>query len=237
MGLLETLISNAIRQSTGFDAGRLVHRIGAKNILLAGGAILAGGLAAERYRQTQGGASGGSFAGVPPRSGPLAPPPPPPPAFTPPPPPPAASVAAPLPPPVPTLEAPATGTGENEGLPPQAVFPIVRTMIAAALADGGMSPEERTAIQQQLDGSGLSDEQTAQIHRELVLPASPEEIGSFAAAPEAREVLYRFAALALVADRSCTPAERSWLDRLATALELSPESKAALEKETLAALA
>lgn len=121
-------------------------------------------------------------------------------------------------------------------LPPEAVFPIVRTMIAAALADGRMSPEERAAIQEQLGSAGLSDEQVAQVHRDLVLPASPEEIAGFAFAPEAREVLYRFAALAVVADRDGSPAERAWLDRLATALGIVSPAKDEIEKETLAAL-
>lgn len=236
MGLLETLITNAIRQSTGFDAGQLVRRIGAKNILLAGGALIAGGLAAERYRQAPGGASGGSSAGAPPRPGTM--PPPPPPAFAPPPPPapPSAAGLPPIPRPAAAPVPPALAT-DSVALPPEVTFPIVRTMIAAALADGRMSPEERVAIQQQLGTSGLSEEQTAQVHHELVLPASPEEIATFAAAPEARAVLYRFAALALTADRACSPAERAWLDRLAAALELAGEIKTELEQETLAALA
>lgn len=109
-------------------------------------------------------------------------------------------------------------------------------MIAAALADGRMSPEERAAIHQQLAAGGLGEEQVAQIHRDLVLPAAPEEIAGFAAAAEAREVLYRFAAAALVADRDCSPAERAWLDRLGAALELPADTRRALERETADAL-
>lgn len=222
MSLLETLISQAIRNATGYDARRVIRKIGTRNILLAGGAALAGGLATQWIQQQR--------AGGRPSAPGWAPPPPPPPV-----PPPVPPVGAPLPEPqapaTPAVALPSALPAEPDLLPDAATFPILRAMIAAALADGRMSAEERRAIHEELSTCALGEEQTAQIHRDLVLPASPEEIADFAAAPEAREVLYRFAALALVADREASEVERAWLDRLANALALPAERRAEIESE------
>jgi hypothetical protein len=66
MSLLDDLLGDLVYRSTGFRAGRLVRKIGAKNILLLGGAALAGGLAAQSLNR-------------PASPQPVAPPPPPPP--------------------------------------------------------------------------------------------------------------------------------------------------------------
>lgn len=257
MRLLETLITQAVRSSTGYDARRIVKKIGGKNILLAGGALLAGGLAYDHFRRQGAGGGWPGASAAPATPGGWAPPPPPPgPAaaggWTPQPPPPAppapgmASPFAPPPPPpppaagFPVLPPPPAAAPEAEpelALPPGAEHALVRTMIAAALADGRMAPEERAAIREQIGTSGLSPEEIAQLQQEMVLPATVEELAALAADPPGRELLFRFAALALVADRQCTPPERAWLDRLAAALGLDPEAEAAIEREIATALA
>ncbi|RMH23396.1 MAG: hypothetical protein D6696_00695, partial [Acidobacteria bacterium] len=68
MGFLDRMLGDLIQDSTGLPARRLVRAVGAKNILLVGGAMLAGGLASEKLGQA--GASG-------PAPQPRTPPPPP----------------------------------------------------------------------------------------------------------------------------------------------------------------
>ncbi len=104
-------------------------------------------------------------------------------------------------------------------------------MVAAALADGRMAPEERAMIEKHLGESGLSEEQTSQIHRDLALPPSIDELAALAGDPEAGEVLYRFGALVVLADQETSDLERAWLERLARAFEFGDDRRAALETE------
>ena len=110
-------------------------------------------------------------------------------------------------------------------------YAVVRTMVAAALADGHLAPEEKAIIHQHLGESGLSEAQTAQVHQDLVLPPSPAELAAMAGDAEAREALYRFGALVVLADQQATDLERGWLERLAEAFELDADRRAALEAE------
>jgi tellurite resistance protein len=271
MKLLDTLISQAIKQATGYDAGRVVRKVGGSNLLLAGGALLAGGLAADHFRRQSQGAAGA--LGNPATAGnaptPVPPPPPAPaPGWVPPPPPPPppapASGWAPPPPEVPTAGPPApapasvppppgallsasapslpgldlddTAAEPLAELSTETEHAIVRTMIAAALADGRMTAEERSAIRERLGTGGFSADQVSELQQDMVLPPTVEELAELATDAVGRELLLRFAALALVADGRCTPAEREWLDRLATALAIAPAARAAIEREVTAAV-
>lgn len=253
MKLLDTLVSQAIKQTTGFDARRIVRKVGGSNLLLAGGALLAGGLAAEHYRQRQGaGGAAGAGAGPhpPPPPAPGWVPPPPPPAGSPawsPPPPPAAGAPAWTPPPPPPPEAglaappppPAAAAAAEPPpaeLPPEAEYAIVRAMIAAALADGRMAPEERAAIRAQLATGGFSEQQVRELQQDMVLPPGVEELAALATGEGGGELMFRFAALALVADGHCSGAEREWLDNLAAALRIDAGRRADIEREVGAAV-
>jgi uncharacterized tellurite resistance protein B-like protein len=214
MGFLDRLVSDMIQDSTGLPARRLVRKIGGRNILLAaGGALLAGGVASRL---------GESRSAAPPP-----PPPPPPPGgvgAAPPPPPPPPPPAAPAPP------AQAKPDAEDE-LPRELTYAVVRTMVAAAIADGNMAKQEKDLVWKHLGDSDLDDGQKRQIHQDLMLPPSPEELAELAPAAEAREVLYRFAALIALSDRDVSDLERAWLGRLADAFELPAERRQALEAE------
>ncbi len=248
MGFLDRMISDLIQDNTGINARRLVRKIGGGKMLAMGGAALAAGMFAEKKGMFgQGGQSGqgGQTAATPPR--PAAPPPPVPGRQAPPPlpgsqpmPPPA--IPQPAPPPVPTTiaetpttiaETPAATAGEtsDDELPPELTYAIVRTMVAAALADGHLAPEEKAIIQKHLGESGLSEEQTSQIHKDLVLPPSPQELAALTGDGSSREVLYRFGALVVLADQETSDLERGWLQRLAAAFELGDDRRAALEAE------
>ena len=245
MGFLDRMISDLIQDNTGINARRMVRKVGGGKILALGGAALAAGVLAEKkglFRQggQQGGQQSGQSSGQPATPAHAPPPPPlpgaaatsPPGAVPPPPPVPGSSVP---PPPVPGASTqPAADTGaEEDELPQELTYAIVRTMVAAALSDGNLASEEKSIIQKHLGDSGLSEEQTRQIHSDLVLPPSPDELAAMAAGAEAREALYRFGAVIVLADGDASDLERWWLDRLAAAFELSEEAKATLEKEIL----
>ncbi|MGH9334144.1 MAG: DUF533 domain-containing protein, partial [Vicinamibacteria bacterium] len=51
MAFLDNLLSGLIRSSTGFNAKPFVRMVGGKNILLLGGAAIAGAIAADQMRQ------------------------------------------------------------------------------------------------------------------------------------------------------------------------------------------
>ena len=104
-------------------------------------------------------------------------------------------------------------------------------MVAAALADGVLAPAERERIQAQLGGGELGPEPVAQVHRELLLPASPEELAAMVTSDAERGLLYRFAALVVRADAGMSSSERAWLDRLGPALGLDVGRMVALEAE------
>ena len=254
MGFLSNLVADMVGESVGFDARKLSRMVGGKkNLLMVGaGAALAGGLASA-LNQNQGETGGvspsmmtGQPAAAPPPPPGVAPPPPPgataaaPPApplgataAAPPPPPPPAAVAPPPPPP-PAAGDTETADSEDFELGPEMTYAVVRAMVAAALADGHLDPKEKDVIERRLGESGLSPGETQQIHRDLVLPPSPAEIAALAGTGEAREMIYRFAALVLLADQEVSDLERAWLERLARAFEIDAERVAALEKEIFA---
>jgi uncharacterized membrane protein YebE (DUF533 family) len=207
MAFLDNLLSDLIRNSTGFNAKPFVRAVGGKNILLLGGAAIAGAIAAEKMRQ---------------QPAPGAPPLPPLPPL------PATEAVPPLPP------LPTAAPAEPQP-PPGLVFAIVRTMVSAALSDGEIHAEEKKLIEGRLGESGLSIDQTKQIHKDLVFPPTPEEIGTMVSTAEDRELLYRFGALVVRSEGGASAPETAWLERLGAALGLAPERRAALESEIFGA--
>ena len=250
MGFLDRIAADLISDSIGVSprmTRQLVRKAVGNPLLLAGGAALAGALFSELARGQQGAGSGPST---------WAPPPPPPPSA-----PPSAAVPAPpvgadaaastagalppwLPPPPPAPAA-AAGAGAPEppgeedaagleaDLPPHLLFPVVRTMVAAALADGTLSAAERARIEERLGSGELPEEQAAQVRRELVMPATPVELAAMASTDAERELLYRFAALVTATETGVSTLESIWLGNFAGALALSPERARALEASLL----
>ncbi len=205
MAFLDRLVSDLIKSSTGFNARPFVRAIGGKNLVLLGGAAIAGALAADKM-----GTSPSQILNVPP---PLPPIPPVPGSMVPPPPPIPRAVAA-----------------EPE-IPRALLFGIVRTMVAGALADGEMHAEEKKLIENRLGESGLAPDQIKQIHKDMVLPPSPNELGAGVADPNEKEMLFRFGALVVLADSETTDLEKAWLENLASALGLDEARRRALEQE------
>jgi uncharacterized membrane protein YebE (DUF533 family) len=204
MAFLDRLVSDLIRKSTGVNARPFVRSIGGKNILLLGGAAIAGAIAAEKMRAKSG----------PPQSAAPPPPPPVPGATTPPPPPPIPQAAAPEP-----------------ELPEALLFAIVRTMVSGALADGEMHAAEKKLIENRLGESGLSPDCIRQIQKDMVIPPAPSELAGLVEDASDRELLYRFGALVVLADGDASELEKVWLEKLGGALALDGDGRRAMEQE------
>lgn len=108
-------------------------------------------------------------------------------------------------------------------------------MISGALSDGEMHAEEKKLIEGRLGESGFSPDETKQIHKDLVFPPQPDEIATMVATTEDRELVYRFGALVVRADGGASAPETAWLEKLGTALGLTPARRAALENEIFVA--
>jgi hypothetical protein len=148
---------------------------------------------------------------MPPPPMPQAPPPPPPPSL-------AAPTATPLPPPVLAQPVPVM-VAANERMADAAH--LIRSMIAAANADGVIDAEERSAILERAMEAGLDAATQAFLMGELRAPADLQQI---AQATRADLRLETYAA-ALIAINVDTDAERTYLDRLAAALGLSADDR------------
>ena len=246
MRFLEKLVTDMVKESTGYNPRKLVRMVGGKNILAAEvGAALVGGAAAVMQQQkagaqqpTPGPPHPGAAPPPPPGQWGATPPVPPGPPTasraTPPPPPIPGSAqppaAAPPPPPIPTPAS--AGPGPEAEEPPQEVtYAIVRAMVAGALADGQLDPAEKDMILGRLGESGLASEQVSQIHKDLVIPPSPQELAVMAPDAEMREMLYRFAALVILAEGGVSELERRWLETLAQTFGIPADRQAALEAE------
>jgi uncharacterized membrane protein YebE (DUF533 family) len=123
------------------------------------------------------------------------------------------------------LPAPAD-TIPEEYRSPEAARLLLRTMVAAAAADGHLDRVEYERIRQQLRASGLNEEEQFFLSQLIAHPSSIAELAAAATTPELRVEVYTAARLAVDRD---TAVERDWLEQLAVALDLEPGLKAHLD--------
>lgn len=97
---------------------------------------------------------------------------------------------------------------------------LIRSMIAAANADGHIGPEEQKKIFEAANRGGLDAEDKAFVFDALQNPSSPAEIAALAGNPEQASELYLAARIAVDPDH---PDEQAFLRALAQALAL-PEA-------------
>jgi len=228
MRFLENLVSDLIKDATGVNPRRAVRRIGGRRLLLMGGLAAAGALAQQRRAGAEpaagtgaGGSGTGGYAftkspGGGEEGGAPSPPPPP--------------GAAPFEPAA-AIAADEAFDEIEEELPEHLLVPAVRTMIAAALADGRMAPEEKAAIERRLAKSDLAPDDVSRVHHDLVFPPTVDELAALVADPPDRELLFELACLVLRADSQVTYPERAWLARLGDALEIPEERRTDLSEE------
>ena len=96
---------------------------------------------------------------------------------------------------------------------------ILKAMIAAAKADGHVTPEESARIRGQLANLGLENEAAALITAELDAPLDLDRVAALAR--NEREATEIYAASLLVVDEEA-PAEKEYLAMLAARLGLDP---------------
>jgi uncharacterized membrane protein YebE (DUF533 family) len=132
---------------------------------------------------------------------------------------PSLAVALPPPPPPGMLQM-STQTPVNIAVP-EALLAI-RSMIAAAAADGLIDGNEREAILQRAASAGLEGDDQAALRVELAQPLSLPELIAQTPPAFAAEV-YVAALITISID---TEAERRWLQRLADGLRLTAEQRA-----------
>ncbi|MEO3434413.1 tellurite resistance TerB family protein [Inquilinus sp. CAU 1745] len=174
-----------------------------------GGLALLGGLAAAAYEHFN--QSRNRRPGHAPSSGPPSVPPPPPgmtagrPATEPPPPPPAA----------------ASGMSDED-----LALLLVRAMVAAAKADGEIDADERGRILKQLEEAGADADDRAFVEREFATPLDVDALAAEARDPTVAAELYAASAMAIDAD---TPAEKLYLQLLATKLGLPNDLVASID--------
>ena len=147
------------------------------------------------------------------------PPPPPPPMR----PPQAAPAAIPMAPPAPVAPA----VDAPPAMQQADATHLIRAMIAAANADGLIDAEERAGILERTMEAGLDAATQQFLMGELRAPASMDDI---VAATRAELRLETYAA-SLIAINIDSDAERAYLDRLATALGLSPDDRARVAQQ------
>ena len=111
---------------------------------------------------------------------------------------------------------------------------LLRTMIAASLADGHIDDAERIAIAGKLNESGIADLGEAErfLSDELANPATVETLARAVASEEEAAEVYVAALLAIDPDST---SERAFLARLAMALRLDPALTPHLESAARAA--
>jgi tellurite resistance protein len=102
---------------------------------------------------------------------------------------------------------------------------ILRTMIAAAAADGTIDQAEATAIQGQLGEE--DEEERAFIEQELNNPATPEQLAAGVSGPQEAAQVYTAALLTVTMD---SPEESRFLKQLALALRLDAQTIASLHR-------
>jgi uncharacterized membrane protein YebE (DUF533 family) len=114
------------------------------------------------------------------------------------------------PPPLPADPAPEASRNEESLL-------LIRAMIAAANADHAVDDAERETILAKVSASGLGPEERSFIEQELSNPPDMRSLASQVKSPQMAEQVYTASVLALEVD---SDAERNYLQRLASALNL-----------------
>ena len=103
---------------------------------------------------------------------------------------------------------------------------LIRTMIAAARADGKLDGREGEAVFRAVDSLELAAAEKALLLDELGKPVDIDQLVATAHTPEIASEIYAAALLAIERD---TPAEQAWLAMLAARLELEEALVAQLE--------
>jgi uncharacterized membrane protein YebE (DUF533 family) len=103
---------------------------------------------------------------------------------------------------------------------------FLRTMVAAAAADGQIDEAERSRIVKGLTEAGIDPDATRWLDTEMASPADVEELAANVNDPEKAAQVYSAARIAIDPD---TIQEREFLNQLAEALDLEPAVRAQID--------
>ena len=103
---------------------------------------------------------------------------------------------------------------------------LMQAMITAARADGHVDDDEMTLITQQINNLGLEQDVTRFLLSEMSKPVDVARIAALADSPESAAELYIASAMVVDMDDAV---ERSYLDKLAAAMNLDAQLVAQLE--------
>jgi uncharacterized membrane protein YebE (DUF533 family) len=103
---------------------------------------------------------------------------------------------------------------------------FLRTMVAAASADGHIDEAERSRIVKGLTEAGIDPDATHWLDSEMASPADVEELAAGVTDPEKAAQVYAAACIAIDPD---TIQEREFLHQLAEALDLDPAVRAQID--------
>jgi uncharacterized membrane protein YebE (DUF533 family) len=142
----------------------------------------------------------------------------------------------PPPPPPPPTSTPGGPMATTRALPQmdarqQSIVLLIRTMIAAANADGHIDADEREQILGRARDAGLDGETLGFLEGEIAKPQTLQQVIANAK-PELASDTYAAAALAITVD---TDAERRWLDALALGIGLDDKLRADIDARIAAA--
>ncbi|MGP9822150.1 tellurite resistance TerB family protein [Salinarimonas sp. NSM] len=107
----------------------------------------------------------------------------------------------------------------------EALF-LVRTMIAAASADGVVDASERARLHTAMREAGIDSDDRSFLDEEIAWPRDIEEIADAVSTPEQAARTYAAARLVIEPD---TMQERAFLRLLAERMDLKPDEVAAIE--------
>lgn len=99
---------------------------------------------------------------------------------------------------------------------------FLRTMVAAAASDGRIDETERSRISKGLSEAGIDPEANRWLEQEMASPADVEELAANVNDPEKAAQVYAAARIAIDPD---TLQEREFLQQLAEALDLDPDTR------------
>lgn len=103
---------------------------------------------------------------------------------------------------------------------------FLRTMVAAAAADGHIDEGERSRIVKGLTEAGVDPQASRWLEAEMAAPADIEELAATVNDPEKAAQVYAAARIAIDPD---TMQEREFLNRLAEALDLDPPMRTQID--------
>ena len=125
----------------------------------------------------------------------------------------------------PVKEAAAAGFPIDTSSDPEFALAIIRVMLAAAYADGGIEAHERNAVDSAMAKANLTDEERAMLKNELPAQATMSFLAAAAKTPNHAAELY---AAAAAAAGDLNVREATFLANLAEALGLNSDEAAAI---------